>query len=402
MRELVEHFRQPALAWLVQRLVKRVQQGKPLDGGTLRLSSPSPEQRRAADNLLGRPASAGGALAVPLAQLAAAIPGDLHEVLTELRGPIRNLRAEREAETQAWRQLEARWRERLKTDPVLEKWLEKLFRDGSLKRHAGRDTILADQWLAAAAQILATDDHGGILLASLAAAVSGDSHALDRNQVLGSLCLRGIQIRSGIDGSEDATARRRAWFAIGVEVDDLSAPVLCLNVAAAPGCDAAGWIDWHRHRGQPFHLAWRQIKTFAPDPAMPAVFVCENPAVVSEAANRLGPGSHALICLNGRPNAAVKALLASVAAAGVPLHVRADFDWAGMRILSEVHDPERTRLWRMDPETYAACQAGQSLTGVPYIRPWNAALATAMKAAGHAGYEEEVIEVLLQDLSSSQ
>ena len=56
------------LAWLVERLSRRIQQGRPLTG-TVSLSRPTPGQRRAVEGLLGRPPGRGSALTVRLEEL---------------------------------------------------------------------------------------------------------------------------------------------------------------------------------------------------------------------------------------------------------------------------------------------------------------------------------------------
>ena len=400
MDELRALFGRPELAWLLDRLAQRVQRGVPLDTGTATKRDATPAERRAIDDLLGRRSTTGTTLSVNLATLGQRVGGELFDVVNDLRGPLRNLRAERDAESAAWDDLATEWRRRVRNTEAGAEWLEGLLRDGSLKRFAGRDAAVAGSLLEPAWAVLSKDFHDGVLLANLAAQVTGDSHALDRANPLGTLCLRGIAARNGIDGSRDAAARREAWASIGVEIDDLSAPVLCLNLRAAADSDAAGWIAWHAARGEPFFLPWRQIKDFAPAPDNGAVFVCENPAVVSEAANRLGPRSRPLICLNGRPNAAAKHLLERIRAAGGGVRLRADFDWMGLKIVHELHEPGVTRLWRMTAADYRQCGSGVPLRGPRFIRAWNRDLARAMSERGFAGYEESILELLIEDLAT--
>jgi hypothetical protein len=93
--------------------------------------------------------------------------------------------------------------------------------------------------------------------------------------------------------------------------------------------------------------------------------------VLIAAADRLGGHSLPLVCLNGRPSAAAQRLLASLAANGTALHIRADNDTAGRDIVSRLQAAiPGTRLWRY------------SLTPTPQPR-----------------YEEQDLELLLRDLS---
>jgi uncharacterized protein (TIGR02679 family) len=401
---LVELLGKAELAWLVDRLVTRIERGRPLDAGTISLADATAAQRRVLDDLFGRRSTTGRSLQVDLAHLCASMHTDaegLRGLVVALRGPVHDLRAGREAEAAAWNGLFASWQDRLGADANLSAWLEGLRRSGLLKRLAGGDAGMADRLCGDAHSILSGAPHGEILLATLAARVTGDSHALDRGRPLATLCLRAVAETVDLDGSTDAEARRNAWASLGVCLDDLSAPVLCLNLRPAPGSECAAWIDWHLVRGEPFYLTWRQVRDFDPDPAMSAVHVCENPAIVSEAAKRLGSDCRPLVCLNGVPSSPVRRLLKRLGKEGISLLLRADFDWTGLRIIDGLYDPTRDRLWRMSPDDYDACQASQSLSGTHIHPSWGRDLGAAMEANGLAGYEENLTDQLLEDLAVS-
>ncbi len=84
----------------------------------------------------------------------------------------------------------------------------------------------------------------------------------------------------------------------------------------------------------------------------------------------------------------------------IPLKLRADFDWAGLRILDRFYDPSSPRLslWRMTAADYRSCHATQALTGTPHRPTWAGELTEAMKSNDLAAYEEELIDVLIADL----
>ncbi len=401
MSELADMFRRPELAWLIERLAARLRQGKPLDCGAVTLREAGPDERRAVDDLLGRRSTRGRQLTVDLARLCERIHADakrLEAIVAAVHGPVENLRAAREAAAAAWEAVHSRWRERLADHPAATRWFEGLVSGGLLKRLASGEPGMAGSLLDQAWRILSGIPHDEILLANLAARITGDSHALDRGRPLSTLCLRALAEIAGIDGTAGAGRRREAWAAAGVVVDDLSAPVLCLNLRAAAGNDLAPVLDWHLARGEPFYLPWRQVRRFAPDSAMAAVYVCENPALVSEAANRLGAQSQPLVCLNGIPGTPARFLLRRLLEHGVVLHLRADFDWTGLRIIDRLRRPGLTRLWRMTAVDYHACRPIQPLTGAPVTPSWGAELAAAMRASGLAAYEEELTDRLLADL----
>jgi len=394
----------PEYAWLIDRLAARIEQGRPLDSGAATLNNPSESQRRAIDDLLGRRRTRGKTLAVDLAALTDRLglsAADLARIVATLRGPLENRRTLREADQASWRDLFVRWRDTLGKHPPLVGWLDELQASGYLKKAGGGEAETADRLLSRMFRILVDGaPHDDILLASLAAAVTGDSHALDRGRPLAHLCLGGIRHLHGIDGTEDSDTRREAWAALGVLVDDLSAPVLCLNLPPAPESDAAPWIDWHLERGEPYYLSWRQAREFAIRAECGPVFVCENPAIVSEAARRLGRRSAPLICFNGVPSGAVRILLRRIIDTGAELRMSADFDWAGLRILDPwISRFPRARPWRMSATDYRSCHPVKPLAGAPFRPAWARELAEILDRTGRAAFEEEQFEDLLADLS---
>lgn len=397
MPDLAEHFRDPALAWLVERLAIRAERGEPLDSGTATLAAASADQRRAIDDLFGRRSTGGRALTVDLARLAETLGLD-GDGLRALAGSVlgRELVDHRDRREQAARA----WDDIFATpvpDAIHRAWLDALRADGLLKRLSGNDPAAARELLGRALAVTGSLPRRSVLLASLAAGITGDSHALDRGRPLATLCLRFLALKYDIARTSTAAGRREAWAAAGVTIDDLSAPALCLNLPAAPGSRCAGWLDWHCRHGEPFHLPWRQLAGYEPPPDLAQVFVCENPAVVSEAATRLGARCRPLVCLNGRPSSTVTDLLAILDRAGVVLRVRADFDPAGLAILDGLCDRLACRPWRMDVKSYESRGSGPVFDAAPVSRHFPE-LAASMARAGRAVYEEELVGELLEDL----
>lgn len=99
----------PETAWLVERVRDRLAAGRPLDtSATLRPATP--EQRRAAESLLGRRLRSGVSLTVPLAEVdrilreSLASPDGLAAAVVALTGPVADKRAQEAALAASWRQ----------------------------------------------------------------------------------------------------------------------------------------------------------------------------------------------------------------------------------------------------------------------------------------------------------
>jgi uncharacterized protein (TIGR02679 family) len=129
------------------------------------------------------------------------------------------------------------------------------------------------------------------------------------------------------------------------------------------------------------------------------IYICENPNVVSGAANRLGAASAPLVCVEGQPRTAARLLLGRLATAGASLAYHGDFDWGGVRIGNTVIGDFGARAWRFSASDYEMTRGGRKLTGRPVPARWDSGLSSAMKIDGRAVHEEQVIEDLLSDLS---
>ncbi len=111
---------------------------------------------------------------------------------------------------------------------------------------------------------------------------------------------------------------RRTWATVGVLCDDLSVSALALNLPVRSSSElVAGLIHDHAGFGEPLRLTLRQLATAEIEVVAGSVVrVCENPSVVGQAAELLGPDCDALVCVEGVPDSAVGALLECSSTAG--------------------------------------------------------------------------------------
>lgn len=419
----------PDTAWLVARVRRRLATGAALTG-TVSLANPSAAQRSAVELLLGRRPGSGGSVAVSLADLDAQLrrgglhPDGLAGAVVELTGPVTDQAAERAAAAAAWSTALAPLGTLGPPDSSLAAWAADRATTGLVRRLACTPQ-LASTLVADLVAVLGSLPAAGVPLARFAAATTGDPHALDRGQPLATLALSAIRscwatgaatagvgeattavdaATTAVDEGTPAQRRRALWDLVGVLVDELSSTVLVLNVPfggsgplqrlAAIACAA----------GEPVVLTLRQLARTSPSWLAPAVFVCENPAVVAAAADTLGPACPPLVCVGGQPGTAAVRLLTAAAAAGAEIRYHGDFDWGGLRIANLLHQRLRWRPWRFDTTAYLAALAaadrpGGQLAGAPVPARWDPDLADAMAAAGSRIEEELVLDDLIADLT---
>jgi uncharacterized protein (TIGR02679 family) len=396
--------------WLVQRVRDRLERGQPLDG-TVTLRNPTDAQRQALERLLGRRPRRGTSVSVALIDLAAVlarggIASDLPAAVAALTGPLTDRAAEQAATAVAWAAAYEPAERAAADRPALEQWVAWLHDTGMLRRLSGGDPAVARALAEQATAVLAKLPAGSTPLSVLAATSLDDSHGLDADRPLSTLVLRAAAMLAGTPPGEGGEWRRTVWASVGVLSGELTNPVLTLGLPGdtrtPTGRALAAWAA----AGQPVHLTARQLLRDPPELAMNrrCVYVCENPTVVVEAANRLGAYAAPLVCTAGHPGAAATLLLRQLVAGAAEVRYHGDFDWGGISIANNVLASFPAQPWRLDAASYrrAAAAGGGPLQGTPVQAVWEPELTDAMQRLSVKVEEERVLEDLLADLASSQ
>lgn len=405
----------PELAWVVDRVRRRMERGQPLEGAVTRSTATSAE-RDAVARLFGRPPRAARGVSVSLDELDALLrrsgihAGGLGEAVVALAGPVVVLADVSAYEAGAWADAFARVECACADRPALSAWISRVRASGLAKRLAGGSFETGRELLdGVAAVVSALPAPRGEALSTFAARVCGRAHALDEGSPLGTLALGAARALAGLEAPRNdesaAEARREAWAAVGVLCDELSSTVLTLGLpgdgsatgrglASAFECREPVWLTLRQLVRTPVHWRVSDVRS---------VLVVENPAVVALAAETLGPRAAALVCTNGQPRAATMVLLRALAAAGVELRHHGDFDWSGITIGNFLHRRLPIEPWLYNREAYLHAVGNHPhtapLTGSPVTPSWDPELECAMRTAGRQVEEELVASELLELLA---
>lgn len=405
--ELLERLLgRPDLERLVHRLRRRLEHG---GGPAVTLRNVSDAERRAVEQLLGRRTRSGDTLRVPLESVeltlrrAGAAP-TLKAALEVLHGPLVDRRAARDANAARWSEVFESVRERADA-LALSPWLERLQIKGVLKRLAARDAGVAQQLLGQALLVLERLPTRGTSRSTLAAEALGDAHALDRDRPVSTLVRHALALRYG-GRATFLMDERSIWASAGVLLcGDITSTVLVLNLPIVGRCATAGSLKALNAAGEPCYLTLRQLLKDKPEWRCSdrTVFVCENPTVVAEGAERLGIHCAPLIATLGRPRAAALTLLEQLVACGARLRYRGDFDWPGVEIANRIISGFGALPWRFDTETLNAYADlnGRALEGRPVDAIWDRSLRKTLETRGVALQEEQILDDLCLDLDAS-
>lgn len=391
----------PGLAWFVDRVRQRMARGRPLTG-SVTLSDPDECQRRAVDRLLGRAPRSSGSLSIRLAAVdeilrrSGVSPDGLAAAVVALTGPVILHAETRNREEQAWEEAYAPLGI---LDAELARWAERIRGDGLVRRLARTPEAAGTLVEGAVRALRALPASPPISRATFAAQNLSGAHALDEGTPLATLVLSGICCLTDFPDGSGAQWRREAWASAGLLKDDLSSTILTLNLRGTPA------LDWMADAGEPAVLTLRSLTRRAPVASVPTtgtVHICENPAVLSAAADTLGPACPPMVCLQGQPSAAALTLLRDLSMQGACLLYHGDFDWGGVRIGAALARSVPWRPWRYTAADYRAAVTATAeasdLTGPPAATPWDHALAVALAECGVRIEEETVLDDLLTDL----
>ncbi|EST37395.1 hypothetical protein N566_13260, partial [Streptomycetaceae bacterium MP113-05] len=324
-------------------------------------------------------------------------PEGLAAAVVALTGAV-PLRAEvRDAQDRAW---ETAYHPLDTLDAELGDWAVRVRKDGLVRRLASTPAAAGPLVDAAVRVLCALPVTPPTSRATFAARHLSHAHALDEGTPLAALVLSGIRALTTFPDGTGAEWRRAAWASAGLLKDDVSSTVLCLNLRGTPA------LDWMADVGEPAVLTLRALTRGPSASVVPAgrtVHVCENPAVLSAAADRFGRACPPLVCLQGQPSAAALTLLRALSAQGAELRYHGDFDWGGVRIATALRRSVPWHPWRYTATHYRVAVAGvaepRELSGTPTATPWDPALAEAFAEHRIRVEEEMVLDDLLSDLA---
>jgi uncharacterized protein (TIGR02679 family) len=409
-------------------LRRRIETGQSLDT-RMSFKNPSEQERRALEPLLGRQAGRGQSITLNPREIAdrlaaADIAPNLRSALEALGPALRDLRGLRAAEKRAWDEVDDRIAAAAVALPELVPVWTEARQQGLIRRYSAGDPVsamrLADELCSVAAALgmekaprqgeaerglgegLEAPRVRHLLLQELATRATGNAHALDPGQALGTLATRYAARVGGQSGGTSPEERRTAWSSAGVEIDSVSPQVLVIGLRASGSGAVDALLETSAEVAEPLRLTLRQLERHPPCLQRTGpVYITENPSVLLAAADRLTHACPPLVCTEGQPDGAVGRLLEAIEATGAQLWYHGDFDWPGLRIAGSIMARYRAKPWRLGTRDYLEAPSGPELFGPAAVTPWDEELAIEMEARGCAVHEESVMGLLLGDLAGS-
>lgn len=432
---LVELLKADECSPLLARLRKKIQRGESLTGWC-RLSKLTREQAARISELTGA-SGRGASIGVDLGLFAQIVVNtgrfNSLESLVQLAcgEPLPNLRAARDEDSAQWQQVWAHAEQLVRelgsssmqcigaetdrtvtqteafTTDSLHDSIASMRKSGWLRRLASRDPITATSLLDQSFALLKLLPVHPAPLAVVAAKHCGSAHALDDNTSLGRIMLKLLAKQSVHNTPEKKAAKQRdIWESVGVVTDELSSTVLALNLPATGDSLTDRLLQDHQRCGMPARLTFRHLRLHPPTFRLPPndrdsrIYVCENPSILAEAANRIGANCPPMVCVEGHSSLACWVLLEQLCSRKFQLAYHGDFDWGGIRIANKLYAAFGFEPWRFTSTSHSIRSKHHRKLRPPESEArWDRTLSETIRRSGVSVEEESAIDELIADLS---
>ncbi|MGN1144043.1 MAG: TIGR02679 family protein [Anaerovoracaceae bacterium] len=252
---------------------------------------------------------------------------------------------------------------------------------------------------------------GGVMLAVLAARVSGDPHCFDRGTAAGQLLVCGLCRDAGEEMPSNAEELSALYLRYRIQMDEISSMVAVSGLHLEQNGKLHPGVEGFLQAREPFLLMQKNLNGVTRAYGTGNyVFVVENEMVFShlcEQCRQLPDNScPALICTMGQPRKAAWQLLDLLAAENPKIFYAGDLDPEGMDIADRIWKryPDQVVLWRMSPEDYKKSKSEEDISDRRLSilnrlqNPLLRSTAELIQKEKKAGYQEALLDEMIADI----
>lgn len=205
----------------------------------------------------------------------------------------------------------------------------------------------------------------GIRLAVLAARVTGNPHALDRQNVTGIMLSYALCSRSGCPFPLNARLWKELYETNGILVDTLSSTVIAYGVHIETKNGLHPAYEGYLQEKEPCVISLANLEQAqSAYGESSAIYIVENEMVFSELLACVSSRPVTLLCTSGQPRTAAYRLLELLAGDGVRFYYAGDLDPEGLNIADRIWRsfPEQVHIWRMSSADYEKALSEEALS----------------------------------------
>ena len=245
-------------------------------------------------------------------------------------------------------------------------------------------------------------------LAVFASQISGNPHYLDRGTTAGQLLIHGICNCKNMEFPKSAFGWRELLWNVGIVPDNISSLVhVC-------GLRIQIKRTWHPayeafcERNEPCVITMENLQGItAVKTVGTRIYMVENEMVFSYLLKNKKRRDVTLICTSGQIRSAAIKLLPFLLDSGAEIYYSGDIDPDGIGIADRLWKKfgDRIHIWRMSEQDYEASLSEEQISdaGIKKLEhithPILCETAKAVRETGRAGYQENILNRLLEDIN---
>ena len=419
--EAAEYFRNRGGFQRAFAIMKQKYQSYGRLGGEVLLKDPSAEERKDLGGYFGRD-YAQGPIRFTLHQFEAGLAEtkfgccSLYEILcVYYHETIRTNKEEKEAEEQGWKNRLHNFRkgaEEIDGNGPGKLWADgldvnqykacvRLFHDPAEAEHQMLGCIKAMHFL--------SRRQAAIRLSVLAMEAMADPHGLDRNLPAGRLFLKMLQQKDHNSRRLDSEETLDLYIRHGIRPDDISSftVVQGMHFYDEKGLHPA--YEGHLERQEYYLLSLSQLQNITSVmPVHQPVHIIENQMVYAEICSHLPSAS--ILCTSGQMKTASLLVVDMLAEKKIEMYYSSDLDPEGIGMaerLCERH-PSCIHPWHMDLSDYEKSMSDQVIDArrlkmLEHVsHPALSAVSKKLCEVKRAGYQEKLIDVMIEDIRKNQ
>lgn len=244
-------------------------------------------------------------------------------------------------------------------------------------------------------------------LAVFAAEVSDNPHYFDRGTTAGLLLVHAICCYKKTELPESAYQWRELLTQVSIVPDNVSSMVHAygLRLRTEQGWHAA--YDIFCKLKEPYVITMENLRRITGAGAVKdRVYIVENEMVFSYLLHNLKDAEYTLLCTSGQPRSAVQVLIPYILSGGAEIYYNGDMDPDGICIADRLWGKfgNGIHIWRMGQADYEKSLSKEKIGDLGRTKLENIShpvlkkTAERMKEKQLAGYQENMLEVLLGDM----
>ncbi|WP_288174475.1 TIGR02679 domain-containing protein [Sporofaciens musculi] len=253
------------------------------------------------------------------------------------------------------------------------------------------------------------DRKENVRLAVLGAEITKNPHYFDRQNAAGRLLISALSFTYKIEEPKAQEGVLALYYMAGIAPDDISSYTTCYGIHFYEGDSEHEAYQYFIRKGEKYVLTLSNLSRLArADSSRKTVFIIENQMVFSQVCEEMRGEEYSIVCTSGQLRTASLFLIDLLLKSGCKLYYCGDIDPEGIEIADRVIERGSGQIfpWRMTREDYYRSISKDILAekrlkrldkiGNVQLRE----LAKLLKAEKKAGYQEQLIDLMVEDIKA--